>query len=72
MSIERNFIKVPLTSTSIVKTLELRKKGFNDLVDLLLYAIAHENKLQFLTLDVALIKFLEGVGEDTNTIITTL
>ena len=72
MSVERNFIKAPLTCTSIAKALELRKKGFNDLIDLLLYAIAYENKLQLLTLDVALIKFLEGVGEDISIIITAL
>ncbi|MEM4970262.1 MAG: PIN domain-containing protein [Sulfolobales archaeon] len=72
MSIERNFVKAPLKYTSLLKAIELRRKNFKDLIDLMLYAIAAENNLQFLTLDEELINFLEGVGEDINIIITTL
>ena len=71
-SIERNFVKAPLKYASLIRALELKRKGFHDLIDLLLYAIAHENKLQFLTLDGALIKFLKSVGEDTSIIVTSL
>lgn len=72
MSIEKYFTKAPVTWTSIAKALELRKKGFRDLVDLLLYAVAYENKLHFLTLDSELVRFLGSIGEDTSIIVTTL
>mgnify|MGYP001772938781 CR=1 FL=1 len=72
MSIEKNFIKVSLSSTSLIKALELRRRGFSDLIDLLLYTVAYENKLLFLTLDKALIEFLESAGEDTSIIMTTI
>jgi predicted nucleic acid-binding protein len=71
MSIERNFVIAPLKHTSLIKALELRRKNFRDLIDLLLYSIARENNLQFLTLDKELINFLESVGEDTNIILTS-
>jgi PIN domain. len=71
MSIERNFVKAPLKYTSLLKAIELRRKNFRDLIDLLLYSIAADNNLQFLTLDKELIDFLDSVGEDINIIITT-
>lgn len=72
LSIERNFTKAPLRYTSLLKALELRRRDFSDLIDILLYTIAYENKLKLLTLDKGLVEFLESVGEDTSIIITTL
>lgn len=72
MSIEKYFTKAPLRHTSLIKALELRKRGFSDLIDLLPYAIAHENKVQFLTLDKELVRFLENICEDTSIIITAI
>jgi hypothetical protein len=42
------------------------------MVDLLLYLTAKDNNLLFLTLDKALVEFLESIGEDTSTIITSI
>lgn len=72
MSIEKSFTKALLKYTSLLKALELRKRGFSDLIDLLLYAIACESNLQLLTLDEALINFLKRTGEDASVITTTL
>jgi len=47
----------------------LRRKGFRDIIDLLLYTTSLTNNISFLTRDIELIKFLEDNGEDTSTIL---
>jgi hypothetical protein len=62
--------KVSLPNTqAYMKALELKKKGFRDLIDLLLYTSALANKLRFLTRDRELIEFLEKHEEDTTSIL---
>ena len=71
-SIERNMLKAQPKPLSVLKALELRRKGFRDMIDLLLYRTAKDNELNFLTCDTTLIKFLESVGEDASMVITSL
>jgi len=71
-SIERNFKKVALKAPSILRALELREKGFKDLIDLLLYILALENGLRFLTLDRNLIEFIKRIGGDTRVFLTNV
>jgi len=46
-----------------LRALELRARGFRDLIDLLLYSTARELGIKFLTRDVELIDFLHEQGE---------
>lgn len=52
-----------------IKALDLRRRGFNDLIDLLLYATSLTRNLLFLTRDLNLISFLEKLGEETKNIV---
>ena len=72
ITIERNFAKISSKPSSILKAIELKKKGFNDLIDLLLYTTAKDNNLTFLTLDTKLIEFLSRVGEDISIVLTSI
>jgi PIN domain. len=71
-SIERSMVKAETRPLLLLKALELKRRGFRDVIDLVLYLTAKDNNLLFLTLDEALIKFLESVGEDTTTIATSI
>jgi len=71
-SIERSMVKVETRAPLVLRALELRRRGFDDMVDLLLYLTAKDNNLLFLTLDKALVEFLESVSEDTSMIITSI
>ena len=51
-----------------IKALDLRRRGFNDLIDLLLYATSLTRNLLFLTRDLTLIGFLKKSGEETKNI----
>ncbi len=68
VSIRETFRVTHPTVVGYLKALELRRKGFRDLVDLL-YTTAKTRKLKFLTRDRELVNFLEKVGEDTSSII---
>ncbi len=68
-SIRETFRVTHPTVAGYMKALELRRKGFRDLIDLLLYATARTRKLCFLTRDEDLVNFLKEVGEDTTSII---
>ena len=57
------------SARAYMKALELKKRGFSDLVDLLLYATALANRLKLLTRDRELVEFLEKHGEDAVSII---
>ncbi len=68
-SIRESFRVTHPTIAGYLKALELRKKGFKDLIDLLLYTTAKTRGLSLLTRDTELINFLEEAGEDTTNII---
>jgi predicted nucleic acid-binding protein len=72
VSIEKNFSRAPVKASSIFKALELRKKGFKDLIDLILYTTALENGLKFATLDKTLIEFIDRAGGDTSVFLTEI
>ncbi len=52
-----------------MKALELRRKGYKDIIDLLLYTTSKTRKLSFLTRDRELVKFLKETGESMNNIL---
>ncbi len=68
-SIREAFTITYPTAKGYLKALELRKKGFKDLIDLLLYATAKTRRLIFLTRDVKLVEFLKGIGEEITNVI---
>ncbi len=68
-SIRETFRITHPTVAGYMKALELRRKGFKDLIDLLLYTTAKTRRLYFLTRDRELIDFLETVREDTSNIV---
>ncbi len=57
------------TIEGYVKALELKSRGFKDLIDLLLYATSLTQNIKFLTRDNALIDFLRGQGEELGNIL---
>jgi hypothetical protein len=61
--------KAQLRPSSVLRALELKKRGFRDVMDLLLYLTAKDSGLLFLTYDVELTKFLVSVGEDVSNIV---
>jgi len=67
--IEGEFEQAQPSVAGYLKALELRRGGFRDFIDLLLYATAATRNLLFLTRDRDLISFLERRGEDTGIII---
>ena len=69
ISIKEEFIEVKPSLKAWLKALELMRKGFRDIIDLLLYTTSLTNNILFLTRDIELIKFLEDNGEDTSTIL---
>jgi len=69
-SIGKNFTRTSPKPSSLLKAVELKKKGFDDLIDLLLYTTARDNNLMFLTLDTRLVDFLKRVGEDVSIVLT--
>ncbi|MEB2835858.1 MAG: PIN domain-containing protein [Desulfurococcales archaeon] len=68
-SIREAFRVTHPTPAGYMKALELRRRGFKDAVDLLLYTTSKTRGLTFLTRDLSLIRFLEKAGEDTANIL---
>ncbi len=68
-SIGEEFELIYPTVEGYLKALDLRKRGFMDLIDLLLYATSLTRDLVFLTRDDPLIKFLEERGEETGRVL---
>jgi len=68
-AIRSRFKMVTPTTRGYIKALELRGKGFRDLIDLLLYTTSKTRGLLLLTRDAALVEFLKMVGEDTPNIV---
>jgi len=68
-AIKSRFKMIAPTTRGYIEVLELRRKGFRDLIDLLLYTTSKTRRLLLLTRDAALVEFLEKVGEDTSNII---
>jgi len=69
-AIEEEFELTHPTVEGYMKALELRRRGFRDLIDLLLYATAVTRGLLLLTRDVSLVKFLESQGEEVKSILS--
>ncbi len=67
--IEEEFKQAYPTVEGYVKALNLKKRGFRDLIDLLLYTTSLTRGLLFLTRDDELIEFLEKEGEERGNII---
>ncbi len=70
LAIEEEFHQIHPSLHGWLKALELRSKGHNDLIDLLLYTTSLTHNITFLTRDERLIKFLEENEEDTSTIMS--
>ena len=68
-SIEEEFELAHPTTEGYMKALNLRRKGFKDMIDLLLYTTALTRNLLFLTRDMVLIDFLEKMGEEQRNIL---
>ena len=62
--IEEEFKLAHPTTQGYAKALELKRKGFKDLIDLLLYTTAATQNLILLTRDNILINFLKDQGEN--------
>jgi len=58
-AIRSRFKMITPTTRGYVKTLELCRKGFRDLIDLLLYATSKTRGLLLLTRDIALVESLK-------------
>jgi len=69
ISIKSRFKLTAPTARGYVEALKLRRRGFRDLIDLLLYVTSKTRKLLFLTRDYALVDFLKNEGQDTSSII---
>lgn len=67
--VEEEFTITHPTINGYLKAIELKKKGFKDVIDLLLYATALTRGLLFLTRDTILMDFLENSGEKTENIL---
>jgi len=68
VSIKEWFAEAKPTLKAWLKALELKRKGFRDLIDLLLYTTSLTNNIMFLTRDKELVEFLESIGENTGNI----
>lgn len=68
-SITENFKHIDPTVQSYLKALRLKSKGFRDLIDLILYAVAESNGLKLLTRDKELWKFIKSAGEKIEVIL---
>lgn len=68
-AIRESFRVTHPTVKGYMKALKLRRKGFRDLIDLLLYTTSRTRRLNFLTRDRDLIEFLKKVGEDVDNVV---
>ncbi|WP_243666317.1 PIN domain-containing protein [Vulcanisaeta sp. JCM 16159] len=68
--INDEFILTEPTIDGYIKALSLKRRGFNDLIDLLLYATAVTRDLKLLTRDKDLIQFLMREGEPINNVLS--
>ena len=67
--INDEFVMTEPTVDGYIKALRLKRKGFNDLIDLLLYTTAVTRNLRFLTRDRYLVQFLMHEGEPIDNIL---
>ncbi len=68
LAIKEEFKQVNPSVKGWLKALELRSRGFRDLIDLLLYSTSLTHNINFLTRDKQLINFLRKCGEDISII----
>lgn len=57
------------TVDAYMKALELRRRGFKDLIDLFIYATSRSTGVPVLTRDYELLEFLRSIGEDTGNVL---
>jgi len=69
LAIREEFKQVEPSLKGWLKALELRSRGFRDLIDLLLYATSLTHNLIFLTRDKQLIEFLKKNNENTDLVV---
>ena len=67
--INDEFVMTEPTVDGYIKALRLKRKGFNDLIDLLLYTTAVTRNLRFLTRDRYLVQFLMHEDEPIDNIL---
>ncbi len=58
-AITENFIEITPSPEEYLYALELKKKGFKDLIDLILYSVSLKRNIFFLTRDETLIDFIK-------------
>jgi predicted nucleic acid-binding protein len=68
-ALEESFRLVVPGVEAYMLALELRRRGFRDLIDLLLYATARVEGLRFLTRDEPLLRFLQTAGVDVSVVV---
>ena len=69
-TISDEFKAIQPTVEGYLKAMELRRKGFKDIIDLLLYTTSLTRNTLFLTRDSELIRYLSNLGENIENIIT--
>jgi len=69
-TITSEFKAIQPTVEGYLKAVELRRKGFKDIIDLLLYTTSLTRNALFLTRDSELIHYLSNLGENIENIIT--
>ena len=69
-SMRKHFTVTHPTVKGYVKALKLRKEGFRDFIDLLLYTTAVTRQLRFLTRDEDLKNFLKSRGENVECLLS--
>jgi len=67
--VKEEFELIHPTVEGYMKALSLRRKGFKDLIDLLLYTTSLTHNLLFLTRDIILFNFLKNLGEEIGNIL---
>ncbi len=68
-AITENFIEITPSPEEYLYALELKKRGFKDLIDLILYSVSLKRNIYFLTRDETLIDFIKKNNGETKYIL---
>lgn len=69
-SISKRYSKLDIPVEVYLRATKLKETGHSDLIDCLLYEIAEINRIQLITLDIPLIKFINETGRSMTSIIS--
>ncbi len=69
-SISKRYSKLDIPVEAYLRATKLKEMGHSDLIDCLLYEIAEINRVQLITLDIPLIKFINEIGRSMTSIIS--